>query len=69
MKGIFISAPCDGQIYVAERSRKGKRLLLWSVMPHAPTAPDRRIEARYVPLPVKRQAWRAFYAANLEPRK
>src|SRR5260370_38807255 len=37
---VFGSEPNDGQIFIAERSRKGSRKLLWSVMPEAPIAAD-----------------------------
>jgi hypothetical protein len=58
--GIFISALHDGQIYVAERPRKGGLKLLWSVKPQAPTAPDVRIDAHRVPLAIRRQAYRTL---------
>jgi hypothetical protein len=60
MHGLFISAPIDGRIYVAERSRKGSVKLLWSIMPHAPVAPDVRVEANEVPMAIRRQAYRAL---------
>jgi hypothetical protein len=58
MHGIFISAPHNGQVYVAERSRKGYSKLLWSVLPKAPTGDDVPIEARLVPFAIRRQAYR-----------
>jgi hypothetical protein len=58
MHGIFISAPHAGDVYVAERSRKGSRKLLWSIMPAAPIAPDMRIAACAVPIGIRRQAYR-----------
>jgi hypothetical protein len=58
--GIFIIAPVDGQIFVAERPRKGGLKLRWSVMPHAPTAPDVRIDAHFVPIVIRRQACRVL---------
>jgi len=60
MRGIFISPPCNGQVYVAERSRKFARRLLWSVMPFKPVAPDTRIDAALVPLVIRRAAYRAL---------
>jgi hypothetical protein len=35
----FVSEPHDGQIFIAERSRRGSRKLLWSVMPEATIVP------------------------------
>jgi hypothetical protein len=58
MHGLFISAPFNAQIFIAERSRKGSRKLLWSIMPEAPVAADVRIEACAVPLAIRRQAYR-----------
>jgi hypothetical protein len=58
--GIFMSAPVDGQIFVAERPRKGGLKLRWSVMPHAPTAPHRLIDAHRVLLAIRRQAYRVL---------
>jgi hypothetical protein len=58
MHGIFISAPHAGEIYVAERSRRGSSKFLWWVMPHMPIAPDMRIAAYAVPLTIRRQAYR-----------
>ena len=40
---MFGSEPNDGQIFIAERSRKGSRKLLWSVMPEAPIAADFKV--------------------------
>jgi hypothetical protein len=57
VRGIYISAPIDGRIYVAERSRKGSSKLLWSVMP-AHDGPDVRIEAGNVPYRIRRQGYR-----------
>jgi hypothetical protein len=34
-RNVFGSEPNDGHIFIAERSRKGSRKLLWSVMPEA----------------------------------
>ena len=56
--GIYISRPCDASIYVAERSRKGSRRLLWSVMPERSIIPERRIDASQVPTRIRRQAYR-----------
>jgi hypothetical protein len=58
MHGIFTSAPHNGRVYVAERSRKGYSKLLWSVLPKAPTGGDVPIEARLVPFAIRRQAYR-----------
>jgi hypothetical protein len=60
MRGIFISKPHAGQIYIAERSRRGSRRLLWSVMPHAPVAADVRIKVQAVPLKIRRQGYRVL---------
>jgi len=49
--GIFISAPHNGTIFIAERSRKGSRKLLWSTH-------GQRIEANTVPYQIRRQAYR-----------
>jgi hypothetical protein len=57
---VFISKPVDGHIYIAERSRKGSRRLLWSAMPVAPIAGNVRIEARDVPHIIRRAAYRLF---------
>jgi len=57
MHGIFISRPTEGQIFVAERSRKGSVKLLWSVMPGLGGA-DIRIDAAEVPYHIRRQAYR-----------
>jgi hypothetical protein len=56
--GLFISAPYDGFVYVAERSRYGTSRFLWWVMPHMPIAADMRIAAGAVPLAIRRQAYR-----------
>jgi hypothetical protein len=58
MHGIFISAPHNGQVSVAKRSRKGYSKLLWSVLPKAPIGGDVPIEARLVPFAIHRQAYR-----------
>jgi hypothetical protein len=42
---VFGSEPNDGQIFIAERSRKGSRKLLGSVMPEAPIAADAGMRA------------------------
>ena len=46
---MFGSEPNDGQIFIAERSRKGSRKLLWSVMPEAPIAADAGMRAGVSP--------------------
>jgi hypothetical protein len=61
---MFISEPHAGQIYIAERSRRGRKLK-WSVMPVAPVAPDVRIEPVDVPFQVKRRAYKLFEADRL----
>jgi hypothetical protein len=55
--GIYISAPLEGTVFVAERSRKGGRFL-WSTLPVAPIAGDSRINARQVPRAIRRAAYR-----------
>jgi hypothetical protein len=39
---VFISEPHDGVIFIAERSRRGSRKLLWSSMPVVPITADVR---------------------------
>jgi hypothetical protein len=64
--GNFTSQPHNGRIYIAERSRKGARNLLWSVMPeHDGT--DVRIGPREVPLAIRRQAYRILEIPNHRP--
>jgi len=46
---VFGSEPNDGQIFIAERSRKGSHKLLWSVMPEAPIAADAGMRAGVAP--------------------
>jgi hypothetical protein len=46
---VFGSEPNDGQIFIAERSRKGSRKLPWSVMPEAPIAADAGMRAGVSP--------------------
>lgn len=55
--GIFMSTPYRGRIYIAERSRKGLRGLLWSMMLEHDGV-DMPIDAREVPLIIRRQAYR-----------
>jgi len=55
---MFISEPHNGLIYIAERSRRGNRKLLWSAVPKEPIAGDVRIEARTVPRSIRRKAYR-----------
>ena len=57
---MFISTPHNGYHYNAERSRKGSRKFLSSVMPQAPTAGDIRIEACRVPRLIRRKAYRVL---------
>jgi hypothetical protein len=47
---MFGSEPHDGQIFIAERSRKGSRKLLWLVMSEAPIAADAGIAGWRVPI-------------------
>jgi hypothetical protein len=56
----FISKSQLGDIvYVAERSRKGQRYMLWSIgRAIIPSGPDLRIEAAFVPYKIRRQAYR-----------
>jgi hypothetical protein len=49
---------CAGNIYVAERPRKGRRELLWSVIPKALNLPDVRIDPSVVPERIRRAAYR-----------
>jgi hypothetical protein len=58
MHGIFISAPLDGRIYVAERSAKGHLTLLWSVVSATLLGCEQRIDAHRVPIVIRRQAYR-----------
>jgi hypothetical protein len=57
---VFISAPINGRIFLAARSRKGYRRLLWSAVPVAPTAGEIRIKAAEVPRLIRRQAYRVL---------
>jgi hypothetical protein len=56
--GIFISAPVDGQIYVAERSPKGHRTFLWSIVSATLIGHEQRINPRQVPHHIRRRAYR-----------
>jgi hypothetical protein len=58
---VFISKPYEGQVFVAERARRSRRLL-WSVMPEKRIVADRRIDPAYVPYHIRRQAYRLFYS-------
>jgi hypothetical protein len=58
MHGLFISAPIDGRIYVAERSAKGHLNLLWSVISATLLGREQRIDAHCVPIVIRRQAYR-----------
>jgi hypothetical protein len=64
---MFISAPVNGRAYVAERSRKGTKKSLWSVMPMEPTSGGIRIEAREVPRLIRRKAYRPLQPNREEP--
>lgn len=66
---MFISEPHAGHIFIAERSRRGSKKLLWSVMPVAPVAADVRIEPRAVPAPLRRRAYKLFEADRLRAKK
>jgi hypothetical protein len=57
-RGLFISEAIVGNIYVAERSCKGRGELLWSMIPAALNLADVRIEASMFPQRVRRQAYR-----------
>lgn len=57
---MFISKPIDGMVYLAERSRKGSKKLMWSVMPVEPIAADVRIDAGEVPRLIRRKAYHLF---------
>ena len=57
MRGIFISHPYAGRIFVAERSRKGSRKLLWSVMLEHHGA-DVRCLPNDVPRTIRRAGYR-----------
>jgi hypothetical protein len=52
MRGIFISDPINGVVYVAQRLDRGchKLKFRWSALPHLPTSGPIRIEASSVPL-------------------
>lgn len=58
---MFISKPTGGQIFIAERSRKGSAKLLWSMMPVAPVEADCRVEASRVPRRIRKQAYNQFW--------
>lgn len=58
---MFISKPIADVYYIAEHSRKGANKLRWSVMPVKPIAADTRVQAREVPLWIRKQAYRMFY--------
>jgi hypothetical protein len=49
----------NGRYFIAERSRKGYRRFLWSMMPVvAPTSGEIRIEPKQVPRLIRRKAYR-----------
>jgi hypothetical protein len=56
---MFISKPSNGLFFIAELSRFGSQKLLWSIVP-VQEMPTTRIEARSVPLTVRRAAYRLF---------
>lgn len=62
---MFISEPHEGQIYIAEPSRRGSNKLIWSVMPVEPVTADARIEASAVPVRVRRRAYKLFEGDRL----
>jgi hypothetical protein len=47
-------------IFIAERSRRGSRKLLWSCIPVAQLAGDIRIDASEVPNWIRRKAYKLF---------
>jgi hypothetical protein len=55
----FISDPDKGVIYCAEPVRFGSRKLIWSAMPERGCG-DSVISSNYVPLKIRREAYRLF---------
>ena len=47
-------------MYAAERSRRGSQKLLWAVMAITAIATEVRINAREVPKPIRRRAYKLF---------
>jgi hypothetical protein len=60
MHGIFISEPCNGLYYTAERATRvrGAQKFHWSSMPAHLNAADTRIDPSAVPYRIRRQACR-----------
>jgi hypothetical protein len=52
----FLSGPVNGTIYIAEYERRNSRVLRWSAMPAERAELDVPIDARRVPLQVRRAA-------------
>ena len=52
---MFISAPYEGNYYIAEPSRKGSAKLLWSMMPVESVAAAMRIVSRDVPYAIRQR--------------
>ncbi len=61
MTTVYISPPCNGRIYIAERSSKGYRKLLWSAMTQMPDVGSAVIDANRVPVKIRRAAYRKIY--------
>ena|SRR5215831_18880228 len=57
MRGLFVSRPRGGQIYVAHRSAKSIKLF-WYRLPHKPTETYERITASEVPRNVRIHAYK-----------
>jgi hypothetical protein len=60
---MYISDPIDGVVYIAERLRRNMGRvngLAWSVVPVAPTAGFKRIDAGDVPRLIRRRAYHLF---------
>jgi hypothetical protein len=64
LRPMFISDPIDGHVYIAERPRYRSMAcfngLIWSIIPVAPTAGFKRIDASKVPYLVRRKAYHLF---------
>ena len=60
MRGLFISTPHNGEVYVAARSYRGSKFQWWSLPYGDYMVPDRRIDASTVPHKIRRQAYRAL---------
>jgi hypothetical protein len=63
---IFISKPRDGWVFVARRSKKGRRYFLWSRgRATIPSGLDVRIEAGDVPKRIRKLAYNKFWKDGL----